>query len=98
MYARCQLVDFVDAITNAVAKGGWTGYVVIAIALIGAFLRGTIRPEREVTSMIEEKDKRFEEMRVDRDYWKATAQSTLKSLEQLTEVMESAQNRASSRP
>lgn len=81
--------DFVDVLS----KGGWTGYVVIAVTIIYSFLKGTVRSDREVKETLVERDKKYDAMVEDRDKWKEQATVALRSLEQLTGVMESAQTR-----
>lgn len=78
---------------NVVQKGGWTGYVALAFAFFYALFRGILRFRREVIDQLEERDKKYEEMKADRDYWKAQATSTVEALERLTGIMEAGQNR-----
>lgn len=76
---------------NIVAKGGWTGYVALAFAFTYALYGGLLRFKREVMDQLAERDKKYEEMKDDRDYWKNQSQSLTEALERLTEVMQPAQ-------
>lgn len=84
----------IAALADALQKGGWISGPAILLALVAAFFKRALRTEGEMNEALAERDKRYAEMQADRDYWRVLAQSTLKSLEQLTEVMEGAQRSA----
>lgn len=83
----------VNDLLDLVSKGGWTVYVGLTFMFFIALYRGLLRFRREVLDQISERDKKYDEMRGDRDYWRAIAQQAVGSLEQLTAVMEAGQNR-----
>ena len=70
-------------------KGGWTGYVVLSILAVYALLRGAVRPSREMIDALNERDKRYEELKSDRNDWKDIAQKALVQVQELTAVQES---------
>lgn len=76
-----------------VSKGGWTVYVALTFIFFLALYRGLLRFRREVLDQLDERDRKYDEMKGDRDYWKNTAQSLTQSLERLTQVIESGQRR-----
>ena len=93
-------MDFLSVLADAVQKGGWLGYVVLLIGIVGALMTGTLQSRREVDALLSEKDKalyerdkRYEEMKADRDFWHQQSDSLGKSLETLTGVMEAGQRR-----
>lgn len=84
------------AIANFVKDFGWLG---VSILIMAAWMFGLFHSDREMKNQaasydraLAERDKRFDDMKTDRDEWRAKAGTAIQGFEQLTEVMQPAQN------
>lgn len=90
----------IDSFLELVQKTGIAGAIVgvtCALWFATMLLRGSVRSKREVVDQLDERDKKYDDMKDDRDYWKTQAQSLTDSLERLTQVMEAGQTRGGKR-
>lgn len=69
------------------------GWLAVSILIVTAWMLGFFHSDREFKASLLERDKRFDDMKADRDDWKRQASEAIHSLEQLTDVMQPAQTR-----
>lgn len=79
------------AFADFVVKYGWLG---VTILIMGAWTFGIFHSDREVKALdaehakaLVERDKKFDDMKQDRDKWEQRAGESIHALEQLTSAM-----------